>query len=415
MNPTRRCDSRPGAFAVLPALAVTLLMGSARADTLTLKTGDAFECEVLLEKPDKLWVRTFTGARWVNRADLSGWEKGPSPWQRYADAKKRFKMTAAAQFELAMWCGDNNLPEEKDRHLKAALNLDPKFDPAYVALGYVKEGVPGVEKTGPTPREEDAERRARATWSYKVSEINERYLAGGLELKREGARRILAIGDPLAADAIIEVLAAHKEAPHRLLCARALKNLKSDRSTLQLLVMALSDSDNQVADEARKSLVVHADPRVPVMLRDGLAGTAEMLDRCAEALGMLGDLDSVPNLINVLSVPDRLGADEDPDTVAEFWRIALKHFGRANLVFESKGLMTHHEIQGQLHGRIGPQGKHPKNPNAPVQIRYQTAVLEALVRISRSEKNLGFDRAAWTNWWKVKSAALKKEKEKAKE
>lgn len=418
----------------------------ASADIFKMRSGDAFEGEILLSKPEKVYVRIFGGAKWFARADIAEIVPAPSPWQRYEEVRRKFPLTAAAQFELAMWCGANRLDDEKEKHLRTALALDPAYEPAGVALGFVQvdgkwvapkkpsldlpgargpvgpvakdAGRPGTDPARPDPArpdpktaaakkaEEDAERRLRNRWAYDIAQLYATSLRStDAEIKAEGLRRLAAVNDPLACDGVIENLCQRSDSAVRRGAMRALGRFRTERALLQLVASSLTDSDPLVCIEARNELRAAADPRVGAVLRAGLDGPEDLLDRCAETLGAMKDFDSVPALLAVLSGPNRPAADEDPDAVAAFLRGAQRTLGsRGQAVFEPHARLISDPVWGQLTGRHGSVGKRLKNPGAPPTTKFRTRVLDALVKISGGEKNFGFQRAEWEAWYNNKRA-----------
>jgi HEAT repeat protein len=408
------------------AIALSLAAGSLRGDVLKLKNGESLEGEILLERPDKVFFRTLAGARWVARTEVAEIVKSPSVWQKYAELKKKFPSTALGQFELAMWCAENKLVEEKERHLKTAAALDATFEPAYVALGWVKEGEKWVppkketveipkKTTGPAEKakavekpsrpDEESERK-RNRWSYDISTIYNRYLNRlDADLRFEGAKRILAIKDPLATDGLVEQLATRKDPGVRKLCARALMNMNNDRALFQVLVMAVTDSSPEVFEEACRLLRDSKDPRVYQLLRKGLEGPEDLLERCVQCLGQMKDLNSVPLLVNVLVGRERLTVEEEPDWVAAYWRSAQAAIYKALPAFEPDAVAVCGDVRDQLAGNSGPVGRRKgKRMTDPAASKYRASVQEALIRISDRKENFSSDREAWLQWYKRESA-----------
>jgi hypothetical protein len=416
-------------LAAVAAVAALTATGSAvRGDVLKFKNGEELDGEILLERPDKVFFRTLAGAKWIARIDLAEIVKAPSLWQKYAELKKKFPSTALGHFELAMWCGENKLVEERERHLKMAVALDVTFEPAFLALGFVKDGdkwLPPRKETVEIPRkvvpaekavptkpdkapgklDEESERR-RNRWAYDISTIYNRSLArADPEARLDGAKRILAIKDPLAVDGLIDQLAARKDPSVRRLCARTLAGIGTDRAIFQITVMAVTDSNTEVMQEACALLKRINDPRVVPLLRKGLEGPEDLLERCVLCLGELKDWDSVPNLVAVVVGRERPASEDDPDGVVAFWRIAQSNIFRGLPIFEPEAFTVNSDVTSQLLGNSGPIGrKKNKRPGEIPQSKFRASVQEALIRISERTVNFSSDQSAWMEWYKKASA-----------
>lgn len=397
-------------------LAVTLLVCTlprTYADIIHLQGGLTIEAQTVEDQGQSYRVKTRQGTYDIEKSRVVKIEPGPGAQSLYEEEKTKHPDTAAGHYELAQWCGYQGLASERLHHLKRVLELDPDHGAARKALGYVKnEGkwVKTKPDDAPADQQREAKRRAEeqraevrkrvSSWFVQIRAIEQ----GRLDPKRndakrtqfaDGRRQILAIRDPFAIAALAEVL-SRGDIPTRLLLVEALGRFEQDEAALNLIVMALLDPADNVRKAAAVELAKRRDNRVVTALRQALTSEKERtLRNAATALGRLKARAAVPDLISILSTetiaPVRVTEGVYLDSLIYIFGRPVGYPTGADIIIYrpgSIGVLSSEALVGTL----------DRYELAPVSI-YRTEVQEALISITG--QNLGFDRAAWWNWWRL--------------
>ncbi|MBE7462167.1 MAG: hypothetical protein HS116_01625 [Planctomycetes bacterium] len=136
-----------GAAALLLALG---LAPAAHADIVVLKNGKQLEGRVV-EKDDSVVVHLGYGSIVVKRDQIERIVKKETPLDTYHERASELAKAhcgeapdrpaaARAWFELAGWCGQQNLPRQREEALARVLSFDSGHEAARQALGYLKVG-----------------------------------------------------------------------------------------------------------------------------------------------------------------------------------------------------------------------------------------------------------------------------------
>jgi hypothetical protein len=125
-----------------PLLAAALIIGqidAALADTVYLKNGSKFEGKVTVED-DQVIVSLENGSRLPFPRDrVVRIERGPAPWEQYAEKAAAVKAgDAAGHLALARWCRAKNLPKRAAKHIREVLKTQPDNAEAHGMLGHEK-------------------------------------------------------------------------------------------------------------------------------------------------------------------------------------------------------------------------------------------------------------------------------------
>ena len=165
---------------LLKAAALLVLVPSAWADRVTLTNGYVVEGKAS-EAGEVLRVELRRG--WVELAKdtVARVEKGPTPWEVYADRVKGLAPEdVPGQLAMARWCLGASLPEEARRHRELAMAADPECEEARLALGFHKEEGRWVREA---PRKPDPPRLVETAESGDDEEEGrplERFFSGSL-------------------------------------------------------------------------------------------------------------------------------------------------------------------------------------------------------------------------------------------
>lgn len=402
----RRDRAAPWVLALLLAAAVPSVL----ADILHLTNGNQIEGQIL-EKTDAGYrVRTSFGTLVVPADTVKSIEEKPTPFAEYDRRLAAAKDTAKEQTDLGVWCGENGLPAQEKKHLNRAIELDPEYEPARTALGFVK--VNGVWVDGRTAvrdpeREKEAESKPakpgdgdrqvaaiQGKWTRQIRAIRQTLLdAKSEKLNDEGRRRILDIKDPLAVLPLAKVLGDGTLAARQVL-VEALGRFQTDESTLNLTVIALVEPDESLRRDAVTQLVRREDPRVVAQLRKALQSNSDALIRnAAVALGRLKAMTAVPELIDSLKVQRRKLTEV---TVRRYFGAMESDFGRDTTVTLPRGNRVRYVPTIGL-GAAGAFVSSETEMQMQDVTVFRTEVQQALVAITG--ENFGFEEAAWRRWY----------------
>ncbi|MBL8879260.1 MAG: hypothetical protein JNG88_09090 [Phycisphaerales bacterium] len=401
-------------------VAGTFLSLAVSADVLQLKSGGTVEGEIVTSDAEKYVVRTTVGIVTLPASAVESVEKSESPFQEYDRRRSACDESPGAQTELAQWCEDRGLAQERRQHLNRAIELDCDFDPARRELGFVRVGMMWVDgrQTRHIPRKDktttsDAENgtgkpssvdssdrdndkvvaAVQSHWLRRFRAIRSNFLDSAQEsVARRGRTQILDIRDPLAILPMAKILGGGNRYARSVL-VESLATFSEDEATLNLAVIALLDGEESIRKQSLVELVRRNDGRVAAQFRKALASdNDEILRRAAVGLGLLRDAAAVGELIPELTAR-RWRAVEVP--VRQYLNGLTTTFTQPTRVAISSATSISHAPQI---GAVDLEG--PLNVTTEVRWQnvtvYRTEVLEALKQITG--ENFGFDAAAWQRW-----------------
>ena len=399
--------------AVPSAIFIVLCAASlpTRADIFHLSTGGRIDGELIYKDDQHYKIRTTHGTVLLTLDSVVRTESAPSPFEQYRKRKAQAPDTPSGQVELAEWCEENGFNRERRDHLKRALELDPNYEPARQALGYVRvdglwvegrtiieRGRSVAEQKRQTKAAADPEKLAAAiqvNWHRRITAIKATQLDSSLaSLAEKGRRQILEIRDPLAIVPLVRILSDGSLACRELL-VETLTHFPEDVATANLSALALVDPNRELRHRAINELGRRNDPRVIAQFRQALVSDNDMLiRRAAEGLGTLRARDALHELINTLK------ARRMKRPVLSLRR----YFNGFGLTFEIAYLQV-----GSTMVRIDPTVAlpcispmiEPVGPLVEVTV-FRTEVLEALRQISGED--FGFDQAAWIRWYEEQNS-----------
>src|SRR5262245_15175663 len=242
------------------------LATAAFADTLRLEQGGQVEGEWLNhdEQPlTKYVVRTAAGV--ILSLPLAEVREAirQSPAEReYAQRASATANTPDAQWALAEWCRQNNLPQQRRNHLQRIVELDPNNSRARQLLGYQfingewisrddhfrKEGYEFYRGKWRTPQEiEVLETKARTEIAEKDWLVKLRRWRADLDTERakQAYDALIAIRDPIAVKALGKFFEQERVRRVKVLYADVLVQINTPDAILVLVGRVVSDRDEE--------------------------------------------------------------------------------------------------------------------------------------------------------------------------
>ncbi|HEY2251329.1 MAG TPA: HEAT repeat domain-containing protein [Planctomycetaceae bacterium] len=401
-----------------------------RADYVTLKTGGEIRGEFLASgktnaAASQLSMRMLSGATVVvQRDDVAAVVRRRPVVEEYHTLRRAAADTVAGHWELAEWCRQNSLPQQRADHLHAVLQIDVEHVLAHRALGHVRDqgrwttrdemlAARGyVKKKGKQllPQElelTDQQERIQAaerTWLKKV-----KLWQGWLESERgqrhgAGAARLKAIRDPDAVSALVRTFRHAPEESQRLLFVEVVSAIEGDKSLAALVAQSIVDESRTVRDAALVA-IRRKDPAraVPLYVRALKSPLNSVVNRAGSALGQLGDERVVPFLIEALLTRHEYRAmvRDDASQIASI---------------ETLDLVS---IVGPVSGKGDPSGKSPAQESTSESAVFDADSEEFEVNIAKDQensdvlaaltlltsRNFGYDVPAWRNWFNSRKNA----------
>ena len=405
--------SRPIPLALAAAAFWLLSAVPVRADVVTLKDGRQWEGTIVSESAEKVVIDTVGGPVGVARSDIAEVRRGPTRRQQYQERRARVaEDDLEGQLALARWCREQGLRREALYHYQLVLALEPENSEAHRALGHQQVGgrwltyeeamaARGLVRyqgrwlepaEAERARNRDLRRALERSWRRRLGVLVRAFLSGGAAERARSTAQLLAVEDPVAAPAVVELL-KHRDGRVRALALKVVERQGFRGGDEALVRLALGGQEPEVRRLARLALVRTTGDRALKLLVAALASErAETRRRAAAVLGELGDPRVVPALIESIRetvlagntggpVIGRLGGEDRPivsdiDTVVAPGVAVMKP--RIERITSAVGAGS----RGQLQVRT--------------IVNYEAVdALEAI-----TGKEFGDDQEAWRRWWK---------------
>ena len=311
-------------------LAAAIGPRSAPAEIFVLKSGGQVEGEQLnpnRERGQPFQVRVSSGLklaladsavqRVIVKTELD---------KQYEALLPKLENTADAQWNMAEWCKEAGLVEQRKRHLQAVLAIDPNHAEARRALGYQRHGnrwmtqeefmqsVGYVRYKGAWRTKQEVEIESRQTQQELASKKLRKdiymwieQVSNGGRLKDTADKNLNAIQDPEAATALAEILGdSQQPRAVRRRCLDILAKLPPGLATATLFRIAMKDPDASIQDACLDELKRQGAQSV---LRDFVEELKSKdnarVNRAGDCLGYLGDPAATLPLINALVTEHR--------------------------------------------------------------------------------------------------------------
>jgi hypothetical protein len=316
---------RPSLFAGCFLTALTAFGPQARGEVFVLKSGGRIEGEhvnrdrqpgqpyqVLTVDGVKLALADSVVQRMIVKTDLD---------EQYEVLVRTLANTPEAHWNMAEWCKEAGLAEQRKRHLQAVINLDPNHTEARKALGYQRYGTRWL--TQDEHMQSQGYMRYKGTWRLKQEiEIDSRELndelatkklrkdirmwleqvATGGRLADTADRNLNAVSQPEAAPALADVLGDPQQPRAiRERCLTILSRLPPGLATRTLARIAMNDPDDRLRDACLEELKRQGTHLVlPAFIAELKSKDNARVNRAADCLNVLGDKDATLPLISAL-------------------------------------------------------------------------------------------------------------------
>ncbi len=310
-------------FAVVWWLAIAaMLAGSARGDVFKLSCGGQLQGVWLDHNQNPITqyeIRLQSGGRIVLAIDaVKEVIRAPDVETQYQLVVAEHGKDIADHLAIAQWCRAHGLKQHRRHHLERILRLDANHADARRGLGYSfvrgrwvtqdefmrEQGYVTYKGHWRLPQQvelEEAKRKRDADvrqW-YRQLLLWRREL--GTDRAAEFSASITGIKDPHAVAALVRLEQRESARGVRLLYLRALANIGTSEALRSLLLIALTDHDEEVIHGCLDYLVQAHNS----MIHQGLLGTLRhednfIVNRAAMALDRLGEDASIDALIDAL-------------------------------------------------------------------------------------------------------------------
>ena len=296
---------------------VVVLRSGGRVEGTLANPDRARTDPVIITTADGLRLTLPPTARVVIKTDVQ---------KQYEAALPKVPNTVEGHWEMAQWCAEAGLDDERKTHLAEMLRLDPDHAEARRLLGYSKFGeewmkpdewmrsqgyvlfagkwcLPHEIEMFKQQREwELATKRWRKdlkTWIGWIADNGRKSQAGWDNLRQ--------IRDEAAAPALLETL-SNSGMPRRLRleCLERLTRMPGRHSTSTLIKLAMKDKDEELSDKCldelkrqRSTQALHA------FIKDLKSKDNNVVRRAAYCLGVLGDVEATVPLIDALVTPHK--------------------------------------------------------------------------------------------------------------
>lgn len=315
---------------------------SAVADTFQLAQGGQIEGEWLNrnEQPATSYlVRTPSGI--VVSLPLGTVRETVRQSEAACEYSRRSPLTvdtAAAQWELAEWCRQKGLTQERGRHLRRVVELEPNHQRARYALGFQFQNGEWITKGDAKRRDgyefyrgkwrlpqeiEILEARGRTELAEKEWLAKLKRWRQDLNTDRAAAayEALASIRDPIAVRPIGEYFARERLLKVKMIYADVLAEIHTPPAIQVLVQRSLFDPDEEVFHYCVEKIARLDLPRIGESYVPALKDAVNVrVNRAATALAKLNDKSAVTPLIDALItthgqiIPGRPGASSDSTT-----------------------------------------------------------------------------------------------------
>lgn len=412
----------PSRLFLASCVATGLACATTSADVIRLKVGGELRGKIVKSSTtDVVALETLSGGVITVAADdVQFVARRSVAIEEHEIRSRQAADTVEAHWELARWCKDRNLSEQRTEHLQRVVELDPNHEAAHAALGHVwKDGAwvdwdqymaerGYVKHKGKyvTQQEFDLlkktadELKREQDWYPKVRLWLGWVTGPHADRRQNGLASLTAIDDLDAAPAVAKFLGAHPSKDVRLLGVSILAQCPGEKSSTGLVRIALRDDDQDVRTAALTGLPESQFDRVrPLFVKELRSASNAVVCRAATALGRMGDEASVEPLITALVTTHHYEV-----------RVPIGptySFGADGSMGGTSSAIPP-EVEAALRTGQLPQGVIVLNTPDPARMRtavvrkeHQNAEVLAALKTLTGE-DYGYDERTWQLWWSAK-------------
>ncbi|MBX3443420.1 MAG: HEAT repeat domain-containing protein [Planctomyces sp.] len=412
-------------------IAAGALTPDVRADVVRLNNGG--EVRGLLQgdrRPgETVELETLLGGRVIlARAEISSVSRRSPLVEEYVTRAREVVDVIEARWELAEWCREERLTQQREEQLEAILLLDPEHVPSRRGLGHVQfqgewmskdesmERQGYVKHKGKYLTQQEfallnktaAQRKAELEWYPRVRLWTGWMTGRNAGRQVEGLANLRKVDDADAIPALNEFLGGSEHLPLRELLVQRLDAMSGERPVESLVRVSLHDPSDVIRRAAFQALdpgqYVHA---VPYYVEALDHSANEVVQRAGTALGVVGDQKVVPALIRALITTHRIIVQVPVNDAVSINR---SPDGRYSVGGSPSILPPNIEIllrTGQLPygvNIISPQGgQRYRNVKVKADFRNER-VLEALKRLA--DQDFGYDQDGWQLYWAARQTGI---------
>jgi hypothetical protein len=412
----------------LCALSLVLFSAcDAKADIVYLKTGGVLRGviessdEDAGKAKDSVTIKLLSGAEIeLPVGQVSSQQVRPLKFEEYEVRAESLPDTLAAHWELAEWCREQKLDEQREIHLEMVLAIDPEHRQAHYGLrhtfyreqwmtreeyeqtriadGFVQyngKWVPADKLE--SVRNDDETSKAEQEWYAKVRVWLNWATGNHAERAADGLNNLRGIDSPDALSALIQFLGKSARADVRRLFIEIVGKIEGPGPVVPLATLAVREDVRELRELALSMIDKAHYDQARLLVVDELRDRNNIVVRRAgTVLAKIGDETSVPALIRALVT-----------THSYKVRVPVQgySFGVDGSIPGGTGLPPEIEI-GLRTGvydsvQVVPLlGAARATKLVPVAVnRENEEVLMALRQITGS--NFGFDENAWQRWWNI--------------
>jgi hypothetical protein len=375
-----------------------------RADVFELTSGGRLDGKLLpADEASKLncTIELSAGGRvTIARSQIAKIETVTDAVAEYQKLARTSPDTVDAHWQLAEWCREHKLRDERRQHLDRVLELNPNHADARASLGFHQKdgqwmnrddvmatrGLVLFDGKYVTPqqvellKQQKESKVTQADWTNRIKQLRRSLTDKRQDKSNQAHAEIQAIQDPQAADAIVAVLRRENDPELKRLWIETAARLNSHAAIDALVNLSLYDADDEVRRECLEYLIKSRRPGlVTPYIRALKDKDNEIINRAGAALGQIGDRSAIGPLIDALITKHKVKvSDANPDQHA--YTFSKDGSGAGAFSFGGNG------------------------PQFVVQSVRNRAVLDALVSLS-GNANFDYDQVQWRGWLAAQAKA----------
>jgi hypothetical protein len=241
--------------------------------------------------------------------------------KQYEEQLHKAPATVAGHLQLAQWCREAGLTQQRKFHLEQIIKLEPDHEEARLGLGYgrfpnggwmtpdqymLRQGYVKYRGSWKLPQEIEIEARDREfeladkEWRKRL-----KIWLGHLDNDKRAAdavQGIQGIRDPAAANALADILADDENALDlRLLCLEVIGKLPPGLVTSTLIQLSLHDGNENLRERCLVELKRQGSHlAIPVFVKELGSKDNKIVRRAAIGLHVLGAVSATKQLIDAL-------------------------------------------------------------------------------------------------------------------